>query len=177
MQDRHKLMKNMGSVDEILHLDETSHSSPALKRKINEEDFSGKRRKYDFYSSNSDHEQDAFSFHESSPDVHSLLQGNHNSNGDMHVSEDNSTRVPEKIPIYVSQQQIQIRNYNIRRLFVNNFLRVSVGDNMIKVSSNIENLVEKVSTQERNDLIRILIKEAVAYKNSKIVQILTDLMK
>jgi hypothetical protein len=177
MQDRHKLMKNMGSVDEILHLDESSHNSTALKRKMNEEEFpSGKRRKYDFYASNSEQEQDSFSFNENSPDVHSLLPAT-NSHGETHMQPEDTTLVSEKQPIYVLQQQIQIRNYNIRRLFVNNFLRVSVGDNMIKVSSNIENLVEKVSIQERNDLIRILIKEAVAYKNSKIVQILTDLMK
>jgi hypothetical protein len=174
MQDRHKLMKNMGSVDEILHLDESSPSSPVLKRKMNEEEFpSGKRRKYDFYS-NSDQEQDPFSINESSPDLHALLSTHHSHVG-THVLEDIS-RVSEKQPIYVSRQQILIRNYNIRRLFVNNFLRVSIGDSMVKVGANIKVLVEKVSSQERNELITILIKEALSYKNSKIVQILTDLM-
>jgi hypothetical protein len=175
MQDRHKLMKNMGSVDEILHLDESAHNSPMLKRKMNEDEFpsqqTGKRRKYDSYDDPHSEQENSFSFHESSPDVHSLLRPD-----DSH--EDHVLYHPraEKQPLYVTQQQTQIRNYNIRRLFVNNLLRVPVGDNIMKLENNIRGLVEKVS-HERDELIHLLIKEALAYKSSKIVQILTDLLK
>jgi len=172
MQDRHKLMKNMGSVDEILHLDESSHNPTMLKRKMNEEEFisqqSGKRMKYGYDGEQVD---ESLIFDEGSPDVHSFLPAN--SNGENHMP---YQRV-ERQPLYVIQQQIQIRNYNIRRLFVNTFLRVPLGENLSKLEDNIRVMVEKVSCQERDELIHLLIKEALSYKSSRIVQILTDLLK
>jgi hypothetical protein len=85
----------------------------------------------------------------------------------------------DKFKSIIISQQRQRRHHNIRTLFVNQFIRTPSNHSYLKLEVIIKELIEKSESleSERNNLITLLLKEAMIYKENNIVQILQNLMK
>jgi hypothetical protein len=172
IQDRHKLMKNMGSVDEILLSDDTtpqSSASSSLKRKMSDDDLlqSVKRKKTDLGDDlPHDYKPQSYLLNETSnfsdhTHHHDLLQ----------PQKRTGPPVSRQKPYIIHQEQKEIIN-NIRRYFVDNFLRKP---NRKTIETELKLLVEKVGIEQRGRLLDALLSEVLMYKDIRLVKMLNSL--